>query len=232
MFSAVCIFGVRMLGNRDWLWLPNACKGGGECMLLTREGSNRYSSKLQNREASKTEAKSWSAIWKGFMFVSFRHIGLDVYSLYVGYFVLGFARLSLCEKALAEYLDTKRLAFPRFYFISSADLLDILSNGTNPQLVRHPRCFPMIEIALCGMHDSADRPLQRRHCSFSAVASTINFFPFQEVFSLWITTRWQSGLLYSQFHRSLLSIVSVFYCRRESWRVYLGVRRLTDEGHF
>ncbi|XP_069510616.1 dynein axonemal heavy chain 9 [Ambystoma mexicanum] len=47
-------------------------------------------------------------------------------------------RLSLCEKALAEYLDTKRLAFPRFYFISSADLLDILSNGTDPHLVmRH-----------------------------------------------------------------------------------------------
>ena len=44
-------------------------------------------------------------------------------------------RLSLCEKALAEYLDMKRLAFPRFYFISSADLLDILSNGTNPHLV-------------------------------------------------------------------------------------------------
>ncbi|NWR75951.1 DYH9 protein, partial [Centropus unirufus] len=46
------------------------------------------------------------------------------------------SRLSLCEKALAEYLDMKRLAFPRFYFISSADLLDILSNGTNPQLVQ------------------------------------------------------------------------------------------------
>ncbi|MBN3279379.1 DYH9 protein, partial [Polyodon spathula] len=45
-------------------------------------------------------------------------------------------RLALCEKALAEYLDTKRLAFPRFYFISSADLLDILSNGTNPQQVQ------------------------------------------------------------------------------------------------
>ncbi|XP_071656199.1 dynein axonemal heavy chain 9-like [Patagioenas fasciata] len=30
----------------------------------------------------------------------------------------------------------KRLAFPRFYFVSSADLLDILSNGTNPQLVQ------------------------------------------------------------------------------------------------
>ncbi|NWT20166.1 DYH9 protein, partial [Vireo altiloquus] len=53
------------------------------------------------------------------------------------------SRLSLCEKALAEYLDMKRLAFPRFYFISSADLLDILSNGTNPHLVqRHlPKLF-------------------------------------------------------------------------------------------
>lgn len=43
--------------------------------------------------------------------------------------------LTLCEKALAEYLETKRLAFPRFYFVSAADLLDILSNGNNPQLV-------------------------------------------------------------------------------------------------
>uniref|UniRef100_K7FTG1 Dynein axonemal heavy chain 11 n=1 Tax=Pelodiscus sinensis TaxID=13735 RepID=K7FTG1_PELSI len=55
-------------------------------------------------------------------------------------------RLSLCEKALAEYLETKRLAFPRFYFISSADLLDILSKGTQPrQVTRHlPKLFDNI----------------------------------------------------------------------------------------
>ncbi|KOC63714.1 Dynein beta chain, ciliary [Habropoda laboriosa] len=46
--------------------------------------------------------------------------------------------LVLCEKALAEYLETKRLAFPRFYFVSSSDLLDILSNGNQPEVVaRH-----------------------------------------------------------------------------------------------
>ncbi|XP_046432396.1 dynein beta chain, ciliary-like [Neodiprion fabricii] len=44
-------------------------------------------------------------------------------------------QLNLCEKALANYLETKRLAYPRFYFVSPADLLDILSNGNNPELV-------------------------------------------------------------------------------------------------
>lgn len=46
------------------------------------------------------------------------------------------AELILCEKALNDYLETKRLAFPRFYFVSSADLLDILSNGNQPELVQ------------------------------------------------------------------------------------------------
>jgi dynein heavy chain len=32
-------------------------------------------------------------------------------------------------------MDSKRMAFPRFYFVSPADLLDILSNGNIPEKV-------------------------------------------------------------------------------------------------
>lgn len=54
--------------------------------------------------------------------------------------------LVLCEKALNDYLETKRLAYPRFYFISPADLLDILSHGTEPKIVgRHlPKLYDSI----------------------------------------------------------------------------------------
>jgi dynein heavy chain len=32
-------------------------------------------------------------------------------------------------------LDGKRRSFPRFYFVSQADLLDILSNGNSPEKI-------------------------------------------------------------------------------------------------
>ncbi len=41
-------------------------------------------------------------------------------------------RLGECERSLNIFMESKRTVFPRFYFISSVDLLDILSNGNNP----------------------------------------------------------------------------------------------------
>jgi dynein heavy chain len=41
-------------------------------------------------------------------------------------------RLDLCQKSLNDYLDVKKKIFPRFYFVSSDALLDMLANGTNP----------------------------------------------------------------------------------------------------
>ncbi|ORC84913.1 dynein heavy chain [Trypanosoma theileri] len=43
--------------------------------------------------------------------------------------------LSQCEKALADYLETKRKIFPRFFFVSATDLIDILSKGSDPRAV-------------------------------------------------------------------------------------------------
>eukprot|EP00878_Enallax_costatus_P044621 GHUV01053316.1.p1 GENE.GHUV01053316.1~~GHUV01053316.1.p1 ORF type:complete len:464 (+),score=147.77 GHUV01053316.1:399-1790(+) len=55
--------------------------------------------------------------------------------------------LEVCEKALADYMESKRRAFPRFYFVSTADLLDILSNGNNPvKVMQHmSKCFQAID---------------------------------------------------------------------------------------
>lgn len=46
-------------------------------------------------------------------------------------------------QALADYMESKRRAFPRFYFVSAADLLDILSNGSSPhRIMQHmSKCF-------------------------------------------------------------------------------------------
>eukprot|EP00756_Hemistasia_phaeocysticola_P037127 Hpha_TRINITY_DN16680_c2_g13::TRINITY_DN16680_c2_g13_i1::g.182388::m.182388/K10408/DNAH; dynein heavy chain, axonemal len=45
-------------------------------------------------------------------------------------------QLDLCQKQLQSYLETKRRAFPRFYFISENVLLDILSQASDPTAVQ------------------------------------------------------------------------------------------------
>lgn len=47
-------------------------------------------------------------------------------------------QLDLCKKSLADFLDGRRRQFPRYYFTSEADLLDILSNGSSPyKIMKH-----------------------------------------------------------------------------------------------
>lgn len=55
--------------------------------------------------------------------------------------------LTVCEKALFEFMDSKRSAFPRFHFVAQDDLLDILSNGNAPAkiMVHMPKIFQAIQ---------------------------------------------------------------------------------------
>nr|XP_020145462.1 dynein heavy chain 11, axonemal [Microcebus murinus] len=85
-------------------------------------------------------------------------------------------RLSLCEKALAEYLETKRVAFPRFYFISSADLLDILSKGAQPKQVTHhlAKLFDSIADLQFGDHQEVSA-----HRAVGMYSKEKEYVPFQ-----------------------------------------------------
>ncbi|CAK8696967.1 unnamed protein product [Clavelina lepadiformis] len=45
-------------------------------------------------------------------------------------------QLQRCQRSLNEYLEEKRDAFPRFYFIGDDDLLEILGQSTNPLVIQ------------------------------------------------------------------------------------------------
>ena len=88
-------------------------------------------------------------------------------------------KLDECQKGLTDYLNTKRMAFPRFYFISDDDLLSILSSS-NPRAVQEHMLKMFDNCAVLYFKTGSDavegtHSQEREHLAFDTPVPTEGF---------------------------------------------------------
>lgn len=92
------------------------------------------------------------------------------------------ADIDACQKALTEYLGAKKNIFPRFYFVSDQALLDILSNGNNPEIVDQylGDCFDGLKSLQFMKGEGEPKPAKRAKGMISKERERVDFFDIYE----------------------------------------------------
>ena len=91
--------------------------------------------------------------------------------------------LDMCQRSLAGYLHTKRSAFPRFFFLSDIELLDIMGHSTDPASIQPHLINLTSNVALITMDSmgritswsSTEGEVVKLHTSFQADTDVVSW---------------------------------------------------------
>ncbi len=123
-----------MTMQRKWMYLETIFSGGDIAKQLPSE--TQLFTKIDK-------------YWKNLMLLTWENPDAITVGTYAGrkeVMITHNGSLDRIEKSLEDYLETKRQIFPRFYFLSNDELLEILADSKNPHKVQpHLRkCFDNI----------------------------------------------------------------------------------------
>ncbi|XP_023680034.2 dynein axonemal heavy chain 11 isoform X2 [Paramormyrops kingsleyae] len=152
--------------QRTWAHLERIFMGSGDISQQLPDHTHRF----QDIDADFKKLMFESAKTKNVIEVTSKHFFYDTLEDLQ-------TRLALCEKALAQYLETKRLLFPRFYFVSSADSLDMLSKGSRPEEVT--RHLPKLFDSIAGLQFLRRQESERTNIAQGMLSKEQEYVPFQ-----------------------------------------------------
>ena len=136
--------------------------------------------------------------------------------------------LESCKHRLKEFLDGRRRQFPRFYFMSEADLLDILSHGSQPGevMVHASKIYLACKTLTLDTPADGGRPIAKAFVA-GVGSETVDFeipVPLEGEAEIYLETVLKA-MRFTLFHQTLRSLEAYPKMLRTDW-----IQQLDDAG--